>query len=207
MAASLRFSGLTEIAGNGSVFTSINFERPFFVDPDTSRCSEWREGRSRLRRVAGLNGQSGRVAFSWPRTSARETDGGTGLPESGDGPKTRFRGLLGDSRDRDKGRVTGFALEERTESLMLGLKGVPVVWSWGGADCAVGENGPASKAGVAGTVAKGVWSNCALDDGVGDCRKTVDLIAGDDAIPESLNLEGDRDSDLRSDRTVEPTST
>jgi hypothetical protein len=55
IAASLRFRGLTEIGGNGSVLPSINFERPFFVDPETSRCSEWRDGRSRLRRVTGLN--------------------------------------------------------------------------------------------------------------------------------------------------------
>ena len=131
------------------------------------------------------------------------------MPESGDGPKMRFKGLLGDNRDRDKGRVTGFVLEERTESLMLGRKGVPVVvvWSWGGAESEVGESSPAAKAGVAGTVAGAACSNCAFDGGVGDCRKTVDLTAGDDAIPESLNLEGDRESDLRSDRTVEPTST
>lgn len=136
MSASLRLSGLTEIEGNGSLLTSMNFESPFFVDPETSRCNEWREGRSRLPRVVGLNatGQSVKVAFSWPRDSATEADGGMGLPESGEGPKTRLRGLFGDIRDRDRGRVMGFERMERTESLMFGLKGVAVVWSWGGAE-------------------------------------------------------------------------
>jgi hypothetical protein len=78
MAASLRLSGLTEIEGNDSLLTSMNFETPVFVDPETSRCIEWRDGRSRFARVAGLNAaeQSRKVAFSWPRDSAREADGG-----------------------------------------------------------------------------------------------------------------------------------
>jgi hypothetical protein len=70
----------------------------------------------------------------------------------------------------------------------------------------VGESGPAEKAGVAGTVPGAVagCSNCAFADGVGDMRN--ELAVGD-AMLDSLNLEGDRESDLRSDRTVEPTST
>lgn len=65
----------------------------------------------------------------------RETEDGVGFPESVEGPKTRFRGLLGeDRRDLERGRVIGFDLEERTESLMFGLKGVPVAGSWGGAE-------------------------------------------------------------------------
>jgi hypothetical protein len=56
------------------------------------------------------------------------------LPESGEGPKTRLRGLLGDIRVRDRGRFIGFDRKERTDSLMFGLKGVAVVWSWGGAE-------------------------------------------------------------------------
>jgi hypothetical protein len=90
------------------------------------------------------------------------------LPESGEGPKTRLRGLLGDIRDRDKGRVIGFDRKERTESLMFGLKGVAADCSWGGAEWKVGESGPAEKAGVAGTVVDGICSKGAVDVGVGD---------------------------------------
>ena len=42
--ASLRLSGLIEIAGNGSVFASINLDKPFLDEPETSRCIEWRVG-------------------------------------------------------------------------------------------------------------------------------------------------------------------
>ncbi|KAL2126022.1 hypothetical protein VTI74DRAFT_1931 [Chaetomium olivicolor] len=207
MVASLRFSGLTEIDGNGSPLFSMNFEMPFFEEPETSRCIEWRVGRSRLRRVGGLNemGQSPRVAFSWPRESAAAA-GGTWLPESGEGPKTRFRGLLGEPRDRDKGRVIGLDLEERTESLMLGLtKGLAAVGSWG-AEKDVGESSPAAGAGVAGIGEDAGCSNCATGEGVGDWRKIVEWAEVGEAA-DSLNLEGDRERDLLSDRTAELTST
>lgn len=170
MSASLRLSGLTEMEGNGSLLTSMNFETPFFVEPETSRCNEWREDRSRFPRVAGLNatGQFVKVVFSWPRDSAKAVEGGIGLPESGDGPKTRFSGLFGDMRDRDRGRVIGFDRIERTESFMFGLNGVAVVWSCGGAEWEVGESGPAEKAGVAGVVVEGTCSKMARELGVGD---------------------------------------
>jgi hypothetical protein len=60
------------------LFISRNLEIPFLVDPEMSRCIEWRNGRSRLRRDAGLNamGQSLRGAFSWSRVSALEMDEG-----------------------------------------------------------------------------------------------------------------------------------
>lgn len=68
-------------------------------------------------------------------------------------------------------------------------------------------------AGVAGftvEVDAGCSTNCAFDDGVGvgvgDWRSTDEFGVGD-AMPDNLNLEGDRERDLRRDLTVEPTST
>ncbi len=124
------------------------------------------------------------------------------MPQSGDGPKTRFKGLFGDSRDRDRGRVKGLDLVERTESLMFGLNGVPV-GSWG-AEKEVGDGGPAGAAGVAGIDADASCPNGAAGDTVGDWRKPAEV---GDAAPDNLNLEGDRERDRRSDLTAELTST
>lgn len=91
---------------------------------------------------------------------------------------------------------------------MFGLNGVPVVACWG-AGKEVGDEGPARAAGVTGI---GVdeeegCSNSADLEGVGDCRKLEAAPGVGDAAPESRNLDGDLESDLRSDRTAEPTST
>lgn len=216
--ASLRFSGLTEIAGNGSLLDSRNLDTPAFEDdPETSTCTEWREGRSRSRRVAGLSAivSSTEPAFSWPKTSAPEAESGAGLPESGAAPKTRFTGLLGDTRDRERGRVKGLADRvERTESLRFGL--IEALVGSCGAEKEVGEGGPAGAAGVAGagTGEDAAGSGCAavaavvvVAAGVGDWRKTAEALGFGDAAPDNLNLEGDRESDLRSDRTAVETST
>lgn len=65
----------------------------------------------------------------------------------------------------------------------------------------MGKGDPAAKAGVAGAVAGPRFSKCRFD-ALGEWRRALG-----DAIPESLNLEGDRERDLRSDLTVELTST
>ena len=65
---------------------------------------------------------------------------------------------------------------------------------------------PAAKTGVAGTDAGPRFSKCRFGDALGDWRRTLGW-AVEDAIPDSLNLEGDRERDLRSDLTVELTST
>ncbi len=70
----------------------------------------------------------------------------------------------------------------------------------------MGKGDPAAKAGVAGAVAGPRFSKCRFGDGLGDWRRTLEWAVGD-AIPDSLNLEGDRERDLRSDLTVELTST
>ena len=68
------------------------------------------------------------VEFSWPGASDVGVVEATGFPESGAEPKTRFKGLFGEARWRDKGRVMeGLGRAERTESLMLGWNGVGVV--------------------------------------------------------------------------------
>lgn len=129
------------------------------------------------------------------------------MPESGAGPKTRFKGLFGDNRDRERGLVRGLDLVERTESLMFGLNGVPVgIW---GAEKEVGEGDPAGIAGVAGAgggadPGGSIWG---VGDGVGDCRKAAEEPEVEVGIPDNRNLEGERERDLRSDLTAEPTST
>lgn len=127
--ASLLFSGLADATGKISDLRSMNLERESFEAPETSRCIEWREGFSRPRRDEGLkaSAKSRRVLFSWPGASKGDEVGATGFPESGAAPKTRFKGLFGDARVRDKGLdAAGFGLAERTESLTLGWKGVEV---------------------------------------------------------------------------------
>jgi len=66
----------------------------------------------------------------------------------------------------------------------------------------VGERGPTPNAGVVGTVADAgtepllsKWTGVVVEGAAGD------------VIPDSLNLEGDRERDLRRDRTVDVTST
>lgn len=121
--ASVLLSGLTAAEGKISDLRSRNFERDCFDAPETSKCIEWREGFSRPRRDEGLkaSAKSRRVLFSWPGASQGDEVSATGFPESGATPKTRFKGLFGDARVRDKGReATGFGLAERTESLTPG---------------------------------------------------------------------------------------
>lgn len=120
MVASFLFSGLTVLEGNASVASS-NLEMLLFDDPETSRCSEWRDDLSGWRREAGLDPKIMSPRFSWPWAAVG--DGRAGrfeFPESGETPKTRLRGLLGDTRVLESGRVTtGFGLADRTESLRL----------------------------------------------------------------------------------------
>jgi len=59
--ASLRFIGLTEIDVKESVLFPRNLEIPFLEDPETSRCIEWRDGFSRLRRDTGLSASANSV--------------------------------------------------------------------------------------------------------------------------------------------------
>jgi hypothetical protein len=92
---------------------------------------------------------------------------------------------------------------------MLGRKGVPVAGNWG-AENEMGERIPATgAAGVAGSDAVAEGSDCATGagTGTGGWRKTADLAGVGEAIPDSLNLEGDLERDLRSERTVALTST
>jgi len=101
---------------------------------------------------------------------------------------------------RDNGLVTGLDRNERTESLTVGLNGVaPVGCGVENREMAVGCS----------------WSLPAVDvggisnrpeGGVGEWRAFEESGVGD-ARPVSLNLEGDRERDLRNDRTAEPTST
>lgn len=96
---------------------------------------------------------------------------------------------------------------------MLGLaNGVAAEFavSWGAVKEA-DEVSPAGAAGVAGMVVDAGWSNCTavpVDDGFGNWRKMEDEAGvGDAAAADSLNFDGDRERDRRSDRTAEPTST
>lgn len=161
-------------------------------------------GFSRLRRDVGLSASANslKLLFSWPRVSGAEKEVGSRLRESPEGAKTRLRGLFGEPRDLERGRVTGFDLVERTESLMFGLltKGLPAIPCWG-AEKEVGEEGPARAAGVAGIGVEAGCSRCADLDGAAG----VGVGEGETA-PESRNFDGDLESDLRSDRTAELTS-
>jgi hypothetical protein len=65
--ASLRFIGLTEIDGKESRLPPMSLDKPFFEDPDKSRCMEWRDGFSRLRRDIGLSASAASLnEVSWP---------------------------------------------------------------------------------------------------------------------------------------------
>jgi hypothetical protein len=141
MMASERLSGLAVVAARFSLLMSRNLKLDCFEAPDTSRCTECRDGLSKLRREAGLNvwlrpsakswnlTELAVTASSWPGASGAVEDGGIArLPESEDAPRTRFKGLLGEVRFRVNGlAVEGRGLADLTDSFTLDLKGVKAV--------------------------------------------------------------------------------
>jgi len=122
--ASVRFSGLMEMVAKESALPLANFVTPVLGEPEPSKSGiEWRDCFSRCLRVTELipSAKSRNEGFSWPRTSGSEAGGAIELPESGEGPKTRFKGLLGDARIRLWMPVEeGLDRAERSDNLTLG---------------------------------------------------------------------------------------
>jgi hypothetical protein len=69
------------------------------------------------------------------------------------------------------------------------------------------DEGDVGRCGAADDTGPGGVPNRPRGGGVGDCLKPVEASEPGTGPVDNLNLEGDRESDLRNDRTAEPTST
>lgn len=115
---------------------------------------------------------------------------------------------MGETRDRESGLgVPGLDLAERTDSFTVDLNGEVEVGCGSGCGVEKIEDGADSPATPVGFVGSEKLSNRAAGAGVVDWPKLKEESGVGDERPVNLNLDGERESDLRKDRTAEPTST